>query len=149
MIRVDKSAVFLILLGIFAVIQARGMEIGSFSQPGPGLFPFLSGIILSTLSLISLIISNVKGVRKPPERRQGTNIVKVLCVLGAVLLFRFLLPLLGYLFAAFILLVVLIKIVGDRKWPQTILWAAVFSGASYVLFSRWLMVQFPQGFFPF
>ena len=149
MIRVDKSAVFLILLGLFAVIQAGRMDIGNFSRPGPGLFPFLSGILLSTLSLISLIRSNVKGVRKPPERMQVTNLLKVLCVLGTVLFFRFSLPFLGYLFASFVLLVVLIKIVGDRKWPQTILWAAVFSGASYILFSRWLMVQFPQGLFPF
>ena len=149
MIRVDKSAVFLILLGLFAVIQAGRMGIGSFSRPGPGLFPFLSGILLSTLSLISLIRSNVKGVRKPPERMQVTNLLKVLCVLGTVLFFRFSLPFLGYLFASFVLLVVLIKIVGDRKWPQTILWAAVFSGVSYILFCRWLMVQFPQGLFPF
>jgi putative tricarboxylic transport membrane protein len=149
MINVDKSAVFLILLGVFAVIQAERMNIGSFSQPGPGLFPFLSGILLSTLSVISLIRSNLKRVRKPSERMQRANLLKVFCVLAAVLLFRFLLPLLGYLLSSLVLLVVLIKVVGDRKWPQTVLWAAVFSGASYVLFSRWLMVQFPEGLLPF
>jgi putative tricarboxylic transport membrane protein len=147
--RIDKSAVFLMAVGVFAIFEAKNMGTGNFSEPGPGLFPLLSGIILLTFSLISLLISSLKKIPKAPRVMEQRNVLNVLCVLGTVLLFRFFLPVLGYIFTALITLVLLIKIVGGQRWSHTIVWSMIFTGLSYLLFGKWLMVQFPRGIFLF
>ncbi len=147
--RVDKSAVFLLALGIFIIFEARNMGVGSFSRPGAGLFPLLSGVVLLTMSLIILFMSIRKKMSKSPEDGEGRNVSSVLYVLGTLLFFRFILPVLGYNLTAFIVLAFLIKIVGGHRWFPTIVWSIIFTSISYLLFVRWLMVQFPKGILPF
>jgi len=145
----DKSAVFLIAVGLFAIVEATRLDIGRFSDPGPGLFPFLAGLSLAVFSVILVVKSRLKAGPKATSPWGHGNILKVVCVLGTVLSFRLLLPLLGYPFTAFLSLVVLIKIVGGRRWAYIVFWSILFSASSYVLFGKWLMVQFPRGLFSF
>ena len=147
--RVDKSAVFLLALGIFIILEARTMGVGSFSRPGAGLFPLLSGIVLLIMSLIILVMAAAKKASPLAGKGEGRDVSSVFCVLGALLFFRLTLPVLGFSCTAFIILVFLIKIVGGHKWFPTLVWSILFTGSSYLLFAQWLMVQFPKGVLPF
>lgn len=147
--KLDKSAIFLLALGVFIILEARTMGVGSFSRPGAGLFPLLSGVVLLTMALIILVASAAKKVNPSAGKGEGRNVWSVFYVLGALLFFRLTLPVLGYSCTAFIVLVFLIKIVGGHKWFPTVVWSVVFTGFSYLLFAQWLMVQFPKGVLPF
>lgn len=147
--RIDKSAILLLALSLFIIFEARKMGVGSFSKPGAGLFPLLSGILLLTASSVILLISIPKRISKPSEDIQGRNVSSVFYVIGTLLFFRFTLPVLGYSVTASLVLAFLIKIVGGHRWFPTMVWSIIFTGISYLLFVEWLMVQFPKGIFPF
>ena len=149
--RIDKSAIFLTLLGLFAIFEAREMGTGEFSEPGPGLFPLLAGLTILIFSLISLVGSILSKTPKSPEGtdREGRNALSVLYVLGILLVFRFILPVLGYIPTSFLTLVFLMKVVGGLRLLLTVVWSAIFTSASYILFARWIGVQFPRGILGF
>ena len=144
--KVDKSAIPFIVLGLFVVYEAQGMNIGKFIDPGPGLLPLLFGIILLAFSFVSFFISNGKKVSEPSDKA-GRR--RVFYVLGILLFFRYALPVLGYCLTTFIMLVFLLKTVGAQKWLRTLAWSIIVVGASYLVFDKWLMVLFPRGIFPF
>lgn len=144
--KIDKSAIVFLVLGLFVIAETRNMTIGSFANPGPGLFPLLLGIILLIFSLISLFKSSVKKVFESSEK---TKLRNVFYVLGILLFFRLSLPVLGYSLTTIIMFLFLLRIFGSKKWFLTIAWSIIFTGISYLMFGKWFLVQFPRGIFPF
>ena len=142
----EKSAVAFIAFGLFIIFEIRKLPFGKFSDPGPGLFPLMLAMIVIGLSLISLIVSKVERVPGSFEKKGFLN---VFYIVGILVFYRYSLPFLGYNLCTFFLLVFLLKIVGGQKWFYTIIWSVIITGASYLLFAKWLMVFFPKGVFPF
>ena len=142
----DKSVFVFMALGVFVILEARAMNIGKFTDPGPGLFPLLLGIILLILSSISLLILSIEDLPKSSEKSTRKN---VYYILGVLLAFILVLPVLGYGLTACLLLFFLIKIVSGQKCIPSVFWSILFTGASYLVFVRCLEVRFPKGIIPF
>jgi putative tricarboxylic transport membrane protein len=147
--KIDKSTVFLMALGLFVIIQALRMGTGTFSEPGPGLFPILSGSVLLVFACILFIKSIAAGASGRVRETQGRHMGNVLFVLGSLLFFPLGLSFLGYMVTALITMFGLIKVVGGRRWLPSVAWSVLFTVVSYLLFAKWLIVQFPRGVFPF
>jgi putative tricarboxylic transport membrane protein len=146
--RIDKSLFFFILLSAVICFESLKLGLGTFSNPAPGLFPFLTGAILGGLSVIWLVINLLPGAHW-----EGIKISiswrRVVPMLGGLFLYSILLEFLGFFLATFLLIISLLKGIERRSWVSSGLVALGISIFSYVVFRIWLRVQLPEGFLGF
>ncbi len=69
----------------------------------------------------------------------------ILAVVGALFMYRYLIPVLGYLISTFITLFILLKIMGQFHWLHSLLGGAIFTFVVYLIFVLWLGYSFPAG----
>lgn len=142
-----------LLIGLFIIIKSIfSLEISSIRHPGPGLFPMGTGIILSSLSLISLIRATIDksvGRKNVSELWAGLKWHKMFYTLGATLVFIIVLDTVGFLLSTFFLLTFLLKAIEPQGWKVTIGLAVLISAGSYILFDRILQLPLPKGFLGF
>ena len=147
------SSLVLFLIGLFIITASFSMlKIGSLLNPGPGLFPGLTGFLLIVFSLAILLratfghTSEEKGVR---SLWAGLNWPKVLYTTGVLLIYAIALNMIGFLIMTLLLLIFLLRIVEPKKWKLTITVSILASVISYLIFDRILQVQLPRGFIGF
>ena len=149
--RDQLSGLFWLAISIFVCIEASRFGIGDVHSQGPGFLPFLSGVMLGTLSIILVVTNTLKkqGKRNIADIWKGISWGKVILVLILLFTYAFLLPTIGYLVATFGLIILLFGIVGKTK-----VWIKVVAGiitvlATYIVFYVWLEVQLPKGILGF
>lgn len=142
---VNNVYVLLILfaLGIFVSSYSYRIGIGSLSNPGPGLFPFLLGFLLFSLSSYK-IKKEIRNIAT--ETEHNPLIFKGFIALVSILLFYSLfLQTLGYILTTFITLSLLFRTAGYKHWVRILIYAICIVFIIYFIFT-YLGVRFPQGF---
>jgi putative tricarboxylic transport membrane protein len=139
-------ALFWVGLSLFVMIFSYRMGLGGFYNPGPGLMPFLLGVLLFPLSLY-LLIGSVQRKRErdeaPKEEKSQINYRQIAIILIALFVYALLLEKLGFLITTFVFMVLLFRSVGNR-WT-TVLAASVSTVlAAYFVFT-FFGVRFPEG----
>ncbi len=140
------SGLSLFAVGVFAWVAASSLPFGTLHQPGAGFLPKSLAVMLAGLALILWVRG---AMAAPPDTtgawpdRAGTMRVGVMCVT----LFAYVLAVdaAGYLVTTAGMFCVLLRWVGRRSWPTTVLTALAAAAGSYVVFARWLMVSLPSG----
>jgi putative tricarboxylic transport membrane protein len=125
------------------------LGIGSWNDPGPGFFPFWSGLLIGGLCL-GMYLKAVRTQSPHPGswyvREKGKKLMLILMVL---LIYALILERLGFVGSTFLLLFLLFRWVEGQGW----VWAAGGSLGvalvSYGVFDRWLMMQLPKGIWGF
>jgi hypothetical protein len=136
------SGIALIAIGAAFAIGATNYNFGVAVRPGPGYFPFGLGIILALLGLVVLVTSLVKHCA------DGDPIGAIpwrplICIVGALVLFGFFLPRLGFLIS-FPIMIVLTSAGGNEfRWKDALLNAAVLTAMSYLIFIFGLQLNIP------
>ncbi len=137
-------------LGLLASIASIRLGVGNFSDPGPGFLPLGTGFTISVLAAIHLFLES----RRSPQQEEETESLwenvhwkKMGYVLAALLIYALLLEKLGYLVDTFLLMVFLFSILERKKWWVVLLGSFLVIGITYLVFDRWLMVQFPKGIY--
>lgn len=149
--REDDRACSLILLGIAlaACLGSFQYEVGTFNNPGPGLFPLVLGAVLGVLSLIILaggILAKRATVHGAVRRGWRSILSKeALYVVLALIGFGFLLVPLGFIVTTFAVFAALLRFVTDQKWPVVVMGALVLALGAYVVFDVLLGVPLPRG----
>ena len=136
---------FWILLGVLAMLFSHRLDLGSFHKPGPGMVPFLLGLLLSVSSLYPVVLHCIKkrdavrstGIQSPAQYR------KMVFVLLSLLVYSFLFERLGFVLSTSIFLVGVFRGMGNR-WRSVLIGSAVTVLATYFLFTS-LGVRFPRG----
>jgi putative tricarboxylic transport membrane protein len=139
-------ALFWVGLSLFVIIFSYRMGLGGFHNPGPGLMPFLLGLLLLPISLYLLISSVLRKKERDeaPEEEQGqTNYRQMGIILISLFVYAFLLERLGFLIATFVFLVLLFRGVGNR-WITVLAASVVTVLAAYFVFT-FFGVRFPEG----
>jgi len=146
------SGFFFLLVGGFFVIIAARLDIGTLSDPGPGLVPLIPGILLSILSAV-LVFKSYKSMKS--ERQSGDLAIEpaeglkwqpvVAITLAAMLVFALILESVGFVVSSFLMMLFLFKFIGDLTWSRSVLGAVLSVGVCYLVFKVWLSVQFPMG----
>lgn len=142
------SAIFLLVFGIIISFEARKIEIGRISQPGPGFFPFWLGLALVIVSLALTIKFSREKVDQSSSSKslwKGLYWEKIVFSLVVLLLYAFFLEILGYTIATFLLMLFLFKAIGSQRWRVSIVGSVFASLSTYTLFKLWLQVQLPVG----
>ncbi len=149
--REDDRACSLILLGIAIAtcVGASMHEVGTFDNPGPGLFPMVLGAVLGVLSLIILvggIMAKRAAVQEAAACERGAIYSKeALYVVVALVGYGLLLVPLGFIVTTFAVFAAMLRFVTDQKWAVVLGGAVILAIGSYVIFDTLLGVPLPQG----
>lgn len=144
------TGLFWLLFSLVTCIEAYRLKLGDIRQPGPGFFPFWTGIIMGILSLVVLFQSIREKESKDSivqdEPFGSWNIIIVLAVLTTYFLS---LEKVGFLINTFLFIGIMLKWVYLQSWRTTILSALGTAIAAQLLFNVLLKAQIPSGIFGF
>jgi hypothetical protein len=125
------------------------MPLGTFRLPGTGLFPFALGLLLMSLAALFLLsralASKTDPKDRPPPGEAEIDLRQLLLFFGATLFSLFLLPLLGYPAATFLLLFFLLRTLGIRTWGLLLILSLSVAVLSHLFFVEWLKIPLPKG----
>ncbi len=148
-------ALFWIGLSLFVMVFAYRLgleekqELEGIHNPGPGLMPFLSALLLLLIGLYLLAAPLLKRNRrgkkaeKKGEKGERPNYGKMILVLGSLFGYAFLLEPLGYLATTFLALLPLFKSMGTR-WAASVFASVTTTLLTYFVFT-YLGLLFPDG----
>jgi len=143
------STLFFIGLAIAIIVESIRMGRGSLSNPGPGLIPLGSGLVIGILSLIVLVgtfrSSSKEGLRDK-AMKLSWNIISTLISMVA---FGFLVNPLGFYTATFLWLGFVCRWIAGMEWKATIILAVLATLSTWLLFGYFLEIRFPRGIMGF
>lgn len=144
------SSLFWLCLSIYVCVESLRLGIGTLRNPGMGLMAFGGSILLGIFSLALFFQSTVmKGESKAPPAEAPRLWKRVVLVLVALLIYAKVMPLAGYLVTTFFMMSFLFWIVKKQKIGWVLISSFLTTFISYMVFSKWLNCQFPQGLFGF
>jgi putative tricarboxylic transport membrane protein len=143
------SSLFFILLSIYVCWESVHLRIGTFSKPGPGFIPLLSGLVLGFLGMIvflrALIAKPLRGTISK-ETSPWTYLVFTFCSMIGFVLFM---DDLGFNLTTFLFVGILLKVVEKKSWIIAIVSAIGVALGAYIVFDLLLKSQLPRGPFGF
>lgn len=142
--------IFWFLFGTLTCVESYRLKIGKINQPGPGLFPFGSGLVMIILSLIGLFMTitrkEEKGEIISQDKIRWWNIVIIIAAISA---YAFSLEKVGFLINTFLFITILLKVVEPQSWKKSILGGLITALAANVVFNVIFRVQIPSGILGF
>jgi putative tricarboxylic transport membrane protein len=137
------GSLFLFVVGTGAIIGAIRLTVGSPTEPQPGFFPFVAGVILIVFSTI-IFLQGWLGRSKTQvvfgEVGRPAMLVAVMIALVLVL------DRLGYVIGTFIAAGLILRILGVKSWRALVMTSLCLSFGTYLLFDKLLGVDLPVGF---
>lgn len=136
------------MLGLAFLIGAFRYDFGSFSVPGPAVFPVLAACGFVVMSAVLA----VRALRMPAHaggtgielgHRNSMAAILVLCFVALSF------EKAGYGIVSFVMLIALSRVFSWAGWMRSALFAVLVAGLSYVIFTRGLGVVLPSGLLGF
>ena len=145
------AAAALLVFGLFALTQARGLRFGSIVSPGPGFFPLcLAGAFsLVGLGLLVTAFRTPPGAAARPAAGVAAGRFKIVGMLVSLLVYALVLEPAGFPLATFALLLLFFKALQRQRWLVALGGSLATSLAMYVVFKIWIGVNLPAGPFRF
>ena len=142
------SSIAWMLLAIYISYESiQRLGINSIRDPGAGLFPLITALILSLSSALLFfksLFSNTTSNDIWTKQTSWRNLTLVLVALFSYVAF---LHLIGFLLTTFFFIFFLFRIIEPQKWPVVTLGAGAATLISYLIFELWLQAQLPEGIF--
>ena len=139
-------------VGIVICIGSYGLSVGTFRNPGPGFLPFITGAILTLLSLILYLQTRKPGEDSRTDKPFFTNRTrawKASLALIVLLAYAIGMDYLGFLVSTTIFLAFLLWVVEPQRWYIMIFGSILASVVSYTIFEILLKSPLPKGIFDF
>jgi putative tricarboxylic transport membrane protein len=145
------AAIFFLLTGIFFTLYARTVEVGEFTEPGPGFLPFWAGLTLAAMSIILFFKSyrQKAGTVRPFFFPQPDSWKRVLAVFLSLIAYNLLLTPLGFTMTTFLFLAFLVKFIFPQTWKRSLVVGVLGSIFARLLFINFLETQLPRGLLGF
>jgi putative tricarboxylic transport membrane protein len=138
------SGVLWLSIALYVGRESVRLGVGQWSDPGPGFIFLGSAVVLAALSATIL----VRGLRRhEPAEPAGERASwrRVLVAFGVLALYVLAFESVGFLLATVIMMVVVLRLGGVRKWTTTMVVAAGATLGTYVLLNVWLQTRLPAG----
>lgn len=140
-------ALFWLALGAFVSVRSLSLDLGVLESPGPGMFPFLTGIALILCSLPIVVVSVTSGKKEMAPSKEsawrGIDFRKVGMVVASLAIYAVVLEKIGYFLSAFLVLIILFRSIGSKKWSSSVIIAFLTTLMAYFLFAVLLGVELP------
>ena len=146
----QRSSVFWFAVGLAIAFYSKKYGLGTFSSPGPGFVPFLSGLAIALLALVVLFQQRHKEGKESlkdlwVQRKWPTTLL----VMGVLVSYTIFLKTLGFILTTFLLIAFLYRAMEPLSWRKVLLGAISTALGSYAIFQLWLQAQLPEGIFGF
>jgi hypothetical protein len=140
------SGFFLMILSVGTCFIAHRLGPGNIHNPGPGLIPFGVAVILLLMSLGLILRSFFEAIKGPQKKVfKGVDWKRVVLVLGSLLGYGIAFNFLGFPICTFLLMILLLGVVGRKKWWLTLFISLFTVLCTYLIFVVWLECPFPKG----
>ena len=140
-------SILLSILGIAVMTGALQLGIGGLQQPGAGLFPFVTGVIIaaSAIVVIATGLDRKNEVTALPFDKGSFR--KLAVVIMSMTGWIVLMPFLGYIVVSFVAVFAVAKVLGVKGSLQPLVLSVGTAVAIYLLFDRLLYLDLPRGWF--
>jgi len=145
------SLVFWLGLGLFVLVHSYRLGLMTLNNPGPGLMPFIIGLLLSLVSIYLILVSFLKKDRTDETTREEPKkglYGRIGVIVGALVAYAFLMERLGFLISTTFLLIALFKGAGSKKWRSVVITSVLVSVVTYFAFTH-LRLRLPAGILKF
>jgi len=134
------AALVTLAVGVAGIILSLGFGLGSLSQPGPGLWPFVVSVAIAAMSLASLAFG-----RHGQDSEKFTR-SSALTALGIITLVALaaLLPIIGFEVPSLLVMAIWLRFLGGESWRMTALVSVATVAAFYALFVLALAIPLPR-----
>ncbi|MFC1817270.1 tripartite tricarboxylate transporter TctB family protein [Thermodesulfobacteriota bacterium] len=141
------SGFFWFLFGLFILKESFRLKTGVLSQPGPGFFSLLGGILLLVCTTILFLQSILFKSRAVDSKEQGEkkNHQVLIYLFVALLAYALLFEFLGFILCTFFIVLLIFGLFEHKKWWSMLITAALVSLASYTIFTFLLKSELPKG----
>ncbi len=146
----QTSSLFWLLVSVAVLVESIHLGVGSLPNPGMGFLTFGASGILGILSLILFIQASLQEQKiKVSPFPGGILWQRLLFVVIALVLYSWAMPELGYLISTFVLMTLLFWVLEKKRIGLVLISSLLSTLATYLVFSKWLNCQFPDGLFGF
>jgi hypothetical protein len=140
------SLIFLVI-GLYGLILSPRLPLGDWREPGPGFLPLGLSMLLIASGVLGLIRGKNKGEKQERARWRdgGGKLLTPAKILGATVVFIFLLGRTGYLLASFLYALALFFWISRFPLWISFSLALLISLGSWYFFGTFLGVALPRG----
>lgn len=144
------SSAFWFLVSVVVFTESVRLGVGTLHNPGRGFLTFGASGLLGILSIALFICASLRKEERHEESPLShIQWQRILLVLGALGLYSVFMPTVGYLISTFLLMTFLFWILERRGTPWIVFSSLLSTLLTYLIFSKWLNCQFPEGLFGF
>jgi putative tricarboxylic transport membrane protein len=136
----------LFILGLLIMVSSMQIGFGRPTKPGPGLFPFICGLILCVQSVALTLVKQKKDRERENALSHPGAPSKFFWMLVGFILWILLMPVLGWLPLTFLITLAIAKIMRMEGLMKPLLLAGANTAFSYLLFGYLLAIDLPNGF---
>jgi putative tricarboxylic transport membrane protein len=143
---------FYLLVGLVFTLYSRSVDIGDWSEPGPGFLPFYGGVTMIAMAVLLVaksILSKGADAAADPFFPERDSWKRVLCTLLALVAYNLLLGPLGFMAVTFLFVAFLVKFIFPGSWWKSLATAALSAACAQVVFVNLLEINFPKGILGF
>ena len=133
------GSIVALAVSVFFVASAYQLSLGSLTEPRPGLWPFLVGLVMAASS-VALFFNDDREDYQRFTGRFRFIIFGLLSLAAFIVAFAFL----GFILPGFLIFVFWLRFLGEEPWGRALGLAALFTALFYVLFVLLLGVPFPD-----
>lgn len=136
------AAAVVIGLGVFGLVHALRLGIGSPADPDAGTWPFLISV---GLIILGVVLAAVARKTSDTERFSSASWA-VLLALGTMVGFGLVIPMIGFEIPGVLLAFVWLKVLGRESWRTSIIASVAIVAAFYLIFVVALGTSIPHLF---
>lgn len=142
------SSLIFLVGGVIITTSSLRLHIGTFRDPGPGLVPLITGILMGMIAsgmVIKVYLQSHSTGQEPlgADKRLWHN--KVVATVVIMFLYAITIDWLGFPTVTFLILFILYKAIGNLSLKASLGGAILTAAIAYLLFKVWLNVQLPVG----
>lgn len=141
------TGVIFLAIGVAVCLTSLTYPVGTLQKPGGGFFPLLASILLLVLSVIFTVQGFAAAKRQEfssvnffPNKKAFQ---RMLCGIGALIAYRYLIPIIGFAPATVFLIFFLSRFLEGHSWFKSILFSLATGALAYYLFQVILKIAMP------
>ena len=141
------GGLFFLAVGLVFAIYSKSVDIGEWSEPGPGFLPFYGALTTIGLALLLLAKSLVRRPPAPaalPFFQESDSWKRVASTLLALAAYNLLLRPLGFVTVTFFFVAFLVRFIFPESWIRSLATAALATACAHVVFVKLLEINFPK-----
>jgi putative tricarboxylic transport membrane protein len=139
------SGLFLLALSVAICAGSLQLHVGTFTAPGAGFFPLVTGVVLGVFSILILIQASKTSEEPVKFWAPGANKKGIYLTFLFILLYALLLERLGFVAMTILFFILVSRFVFGFRWTTSLFFALVTSFSTYFVFTLLLDAPLPQG----